>query len=233
MAIYKNADLYITDAYLKLGTFGSAIMDNYDGGFGNSAKQDQLWRQIIKLTKLLRTILNYTNYDSSGNWLGTYRVDDETYNQLLFQLIKVGDLLPNPLAPKLLFRGNPSIAGGGSCDCVAEIIQVQVDSSGANWTLDASNAKKIIFVTNTTVALDTTINPLVNDSNALEMDIIFNIVGGFYNITFPSKFVMSDPRWEVIGAKKWTPNDQGKYKAHAVYNSVDNIWEMDIDGPYK
>lgn len=114
MAVYKNTDLTLANAYKRIGEIGLRICLTRRGGFDESVLQKNAKIQLIKSVKLLRSILSYSEYDQTGEFVGIYRVDDDQYNKLLRALIKIADVKNLPVSPILLFRGKPYIrvAGG-------------------------------------------------------------------------------------------------------------------------
>jgi hypothetical protein len=160
MSIYKNAGLYIADAYSKINTLGVLIMNNYSSGYGNSVNQRQLWNQTISLTKQLRNILRYSAFDGSGNFTGTYRITDQQFNQLLSRLIRTGDLMANPSAPKLLFQGMPSYLIGGTQGPQGDAGQSSYlyvgyaqDSGGNGFSTTPDSTRPYIAFKNSTIPL--------------------------------------------------------------------------------
>lgn len=114
MALYKNADLTLSNAYKRIGEIGLKICQTRRNGFDESVSQKHQKIQLIKSVKLLRSILTYSVYNDDGEFTGTVRVDDDSYNKLLRALIKIADVKNLPVSPILLFRGKPYIrvAGG-------------------------------------------------------------------------------------------------------------------------
>jgi hypothetical protein len=66
---------------------------------------------------------------------------------------------------------------------------------------------------------------LSNNTYAYKFTFLFEISGGLYVQTFPSSFIMNDVRWDS-GAKTWTPQEEGKYKAEAWFDGTN--WFLDI-----
>lgn len=113
MALLKNMDLTLANAYSRIGQIGTNIIKNRENGFDESNAQKAMKIQLIKSVKLFRCILNYSEYDADGNFVGTFRIEDEQYNKLVRALIKIADVKNLPVAPLLLFRGNPYLRMAG------------------------------------------------------------------------------------------------------------------------
>lgn len=114
MALLNNIELILANAYNRLGQMGLEIVNNRVNGFDESKSQKELKAKLIKSTRLFRAILWFTEYDSDGDFVGTFRIEDEEYNKLVRTLIKLADVQALPISPKLLYRGYPAvrIAGG-------------------------------------------------------------------------------------------------------------------------
>ena len=70
---------------------------------------------------------------------------------------------------------------------------------------------------------------LSNADYAYKFTFMFEMLG-LHAQTFPSSFIMSDPRWDD-SAKEWTPLETGKYKAVAEFDGTN--WYLDISpSPY-
>lgn len=161
MALYKNIDLTLANAYKRLGEIGLDISKNRINGFDESTAQKNLKIQLIKSTKLLRSILTYTKYDINGDFLGTVaRVDDDDYNKLVRALIKIADVKNLPVSPILLYRGKPYIrvAGGqGEQGDPGEdsftYIGYATDGSGSGFATTPDPTRKFIAFRNSNLPL--------------------------------------------------------------------------------
>jgi len=110
----------------------------------------------------------------------------------------------------------------------ADGIVLSVSTSGGTITLNFDSTTERVFVGNATFAGPKTI-ALSNSSYAAILEFVFAITNVAAVLTFPSTFIMNDVRWDA-GAKTWTPDDTGTFKAKATWNGTN--WLLDISQPY-
>lgn len=114
MAVSPKIAHIIAGAYDKIGVLSLQIMRNYEKGYGQSKKQEELKSRLIKTTKLVRLLSKFVEFDDDGNFVAVHRLTDTAVNDHLKYLIKVADLDNLPTAPKIFYKGPPAIrvAGG-------------------------------------------------------------------------------------------------------------------------
>lgn len=68
-----------------------------------------------------------------------------------------------------------------------------------------------------------------NDESAKQFSLLFELTTTDQQ-TFPASVIMSDGRWELDGAKIWTPLSIGKYKMQGTFDGSN--WWVEINGPF-
>lgn len=151
MALLNNIELILANAYNRLGQMGLEVVNNRVKGFDESNAQKELKSKLIKSTRLFRAILWFSEYDADGDFVGTFRIEDEEYNKLVRTLIKLADVQSLPISPKLLYRGYPAIriAGGpgpegDAGDSSFLYIGYAVDSSGSGYASTPDPSRKFV-----------------------------------------------------------------------------------------
>lgn len=163
MAIFKNVEAILANAYDRIGRMGKKIIDTRDEGFDESNAQKELKIRLVKTKKILKALLSRTEFDSNGNFVRTYNIEDEVYNRMLRALIDIGKVKNLPLAPKLLYKGNPAIrvAGGpGAPGADGEDAYVYVgyatDGSGSGYASTPDASRKFIAIRSSNTPLTVT-----------------------------------------------------------------------------
>lgn len=103
-----------------------------------------------------------------------------------------------------------------------------ISTAGSTITFDFDSRRDRIFYGSASFSTTKTI-ALSNSTNAVRLCFIFQITDVAAVLTFPSSFLMSDPRWND-STYEWTAVEAGKYKAEAKYDGTN--WYIDITGPY-
>lgn len=113
MAVNHQIASLIAAGYDRLAVIALDIVENFDDGYGQSEKQNELRKRLIKGTKILESISRFVEFNDDGDYVAVHRLSDTQINDLLKDLVKVLKIKGLPVAPKIFYRGYPYIRTEG------------------------------------------------------------------------------------------------------------------------